>query len=73
MWVPIGFAHGFVVLADDTEFLYKTTDYWAPEHERSIRWNDASLGIDWPVDGLELRLSEKDQHGVAFVDAECFP
>ena len=73
MWVPIGFAHGFVVLADDTEFLYKTTDYWAPEHVRSIRWNDASLGIDWPVDGLELRLSEKDQHGVAFADAECFP
>jgi len=73
MWVPVGFAHGFVVLADETEFLYKTTDYWAPEHERSIQWDDASLGIDWPVDGLELRLSEKDQQGVAFADAECFP
>lgn len=73
MWVPVGFAHGFVVLADETEFLYKTTDYWAPEHERSIQWDDASLGIDWPVDGLELCLSEKDQQGVAFADAECFP
>jgi len=73
MWVPVGFAHGFVVLADETEFLYKTTDYWAPEHERSIQWDDAGLGIDWPVDGLELRLSEKDQQGVAFADAECFP
>ena len=72
MWIPIGFAHGFVVLADDTEFLYKTTDYWAPEHERSIQWDDASLGIDWPVDGLELRLSDKDRQGVAFADAECF-
>ncbi len=49
MWIPVGFAHGFVVLAEDTEFLYKTTDYWAPEHERTIQWDDASLGIDWPI------------------------
>lgn len=72
MWIPVGFAHGFVVLAEDTEFLYKTTDYWAPEHERCIRWNDASLAIDWPIDGFEPRLSEKDQQGAAFADAETF-
>jgi len=73
LWIPPGLAHGFVVLADDTEFLYKTTDYWAPEHERSIKWNDSRLAINWPVDGLDLRLSDKDQQGVAFADAEYFP
>lgn len=72
MWVPPGFAHGFLVLADDTEFLYKTTDFYAPEHERTIQWNDADLAIDWPIDGLELRLSEKDRHGTAFAQAEYF-
>nr|GFD59677.1 hypothetical protein [Tanacetum cinerariifolium] len=50
LWIPEGFAHGFVVLSEHAEFLYKTTDYWAPEHERSLAWNDASVGIDWPVD-----------------------
>jgi dTDP-4-dehydrorhamnose 3,5-epimerase len=73
MWIPAGFAHGFLVLADDTEFLYKTTDYYAPEHERSIQWDDATLAIDWPIDGLQLRLSAKDQNGVAFAEAEYFP
>ena len=72
LWVPPGFAHGFVVLADETEFLYKTTDYYAPEHERCISWDDADLAIDWPSDGLDLRLSAKDQQGVPFAAAEYF-
>jgi len=72
MWVPAGVAHGFLVLADDTEFLYKTTDYYAPEYERTIQWNDADLAIDWPIDGLELRLSEKDRVGASFAGAELF-
>ena len=70
LWIPPGFAHGFLVLAQDTEFLYKTTDYYAPKHERTIQWNDADLAIDWPIDGLELRLSDKDQAGTPFARAE---
>lgn len=72
LWVPPGFAHGFLVLADETEFLYKTTDYYAPEHERCIRWDDADLAIDWPSDGLDLRLSDKDENGGSFAAAEYF-
>jgi dTDP-4-dehydrorhamnose 3,5-epimerase len=72
LWLPPGFAHGFLVLADETEFLYKTTDYYAPEHERCIRWDDADLAIDWPVDGLDLRLSDKDRNGVSFAAAENY-
>jgi dTDP-4-dehydrorhamnose 3,5-epimerase len=72
MWVPPGFAHGFLVLADETEFLYKTTDYYAPEHERTIQWDDPDLAIDWPIDGFEPRLSDKDQHGVSFAEVEYF-
>ena len=72
MWIPPGFAHGFLVLAEDTEFLYKTTDYYAPEHERTIQWDDSELAIDWPVDNLELRLSEKDRQATAFAQAEHF-
>ena len=72
MWIPPGFAHGFLVLEDDTEFLYKTTDYYAPEHERTIQWNDPELAIEWPLDGLEVRLSDKDQAGTAFANAETF-
>ena len=60
MWVPPGFAHGFFVLSEAAEFLYKTTDYYAPEYERSIRWDDPDLGIDWPLDGAIPQLSGKD-------------
>ena len=72
MWVPPGFAHGFLVLEDDTEFLYKTTNYYAPEHERSILWDDPELAIEWPIDDLEIRLSDKDKAGTAFANAETF-
>jgi dTDP-4-dehydrorhamnose 3,5-epimerase len=72
LWVPPGFAHGFLVLSEYAEFLYKTTDYYAPEHERSIRWDDPAVGIAWPLQG-EPRLSAKDQAGIALADAEVFP
>jgi dTDP-4-dehydrorhamnose 3,5-epimerase len=65
LWVPPGLAHGFVVLSDFAEFLYKTTDYYAPEHERCIAWNDPDLAIDWPIEGLPT-LSAKDAAGKAF-------
>lgn len=71
MWVPQGFAHGFVVLSDYAEFLYKTTDYWAPDFERSILWNDPDLNIDWPMNAAPV-LSTKDQNGVRFRNAEIF-
>jgi dTDP-4-dehydrorhamnose 3,5-epimerase len=72
MWVPEGFAHGFLVLEEDTEFLYKTTEFYAPEHERTIRWDDPELAIEWPLQGLEPRLSEKDKNGNSFASAETF-
>jgi dTDP-4-dehydrorhamnose 3,5-epimerase len=68
---PRASAHGFVVLSETAEFLYKTTDYWAPEHERCIAWNDPAIGIDWPIEG-EPSLSAKDQKGVALGQAEVF-
>ena len=71
LWVPAGFAHGFVVLSDYAEFLYKTTDYYAPENERCIAWNDVDLNIDWQING-EPDLSDKDKQGAAFCDAEWF-
>ena len=71
MWVPPGFAHGFVVTSESAEFLYKTTDYWAPEYERCIRWNDPAIGIDWPIDTPPL-LSAKDANGKLLADAEVF-
>ncbi len=71
MWVPEGFAHGFVVLSETAEFLYKTTDYWAPEHERCIVWNDISLAINWPIDGDPV-VSAKDAEGAAFQAAEVY-
>jgi dTDP-4-dehydrorhamnose 3,5-epimerase len=70
-WIPPGFAHGFVVLSDAAEFLYKTTDYYAPEHERSLLWNDPALDIDWECDG-EPTLSAKDRAGVPLRDADTF-
>ena len=71
LWVPEGFAHGFVVLSDTAEFLYKTTHYWAPEFERSIAWNDPALGIQWPIQG-EPTLSAKDQQALSLEKAELF-
>ena len=70
-WVPEGFAHGFVVLSDTAEFLYKTTDYWAPEFERSIAWNDPTIAIKWPIQG-QPALSGKDQQGKLLIDSEHF-
>ena len=69
-WVPAGFAHGFVVLSDTADFLYKTTDYYAPTFERCIRWNDPAIAIDWLT--TAPLLSEKDQNGLALQDAEVF-
>jgi dTDP-4-dehydrorhamnose 3,5-epimerase len=71
LWVPEGFAHGFVVLSDTAEFLYKTTDYWFPEHERSILWNDTDLAIDWKLQ-TQPALSSKDAKGVTLKAAEVF-
>ena len=72
LWLPPGMAHGFLVLSESAEFLYKTTDYWAPEHERCIAWNDPTLAIAWPaLDGAPL-LSAKDANGQWFVEAEVF-
>jgi dTDP-4-dehydrorhamnose 3,5-epimerase len=71
LWVPPGFAHGFVVLSNNAEFLYKTTDYYAPEHERCIRWDDAELAIDWQLKGEPL-VSDKDARGVSFQQADVF-
>lgn len=71
-WIPEGFAHGFVVLSDYAEFLYKTTDYWAPEHERCIVWNDPDLSISWPISEAPL-LSAKDATSKLLREAEVFP
>ncbi len=71
LWVPEGFGHGFLVLSDVAEFLYRTTDLYAPEYERCINWNDPDIGIQWPVSGQPL-LSEKDLHGVSFHEAELY-
>jgi dTDP-4-dehydrorhamnose 3,5-epimerase len=73
LWVPPGFAHGFLALADGTEFIYKCTDYYAPEFERSIAWNDPDLGIAWPLSGEVPVLSAKDAAAVSFQKAEYFP
>jgi dTDP-4-dehydrorhamnose 3,5-epimerase len=72
MWIPAGFAHGFVVTSESAEFLYKTTDYWAPEHERAILWNDPAIGIQWPELDAAPLLSGKDQAALLLADAEVF-
>ncbi|MEI7970356.1 MAG: dTDP-4-dehydrorhamnose 3,5-epimerase [Betaproteobacteria bacterium] len=72
LWIPPGFGHGFCVTSDAAEFLYKTTDYWAPEHERTLLWNDPALGIPWPVDGEPL-LSAKDREGRPLAECEVYP
>ena len=71
-WVPQGFAHGFVVLSETADFLYKTTDYYAPQFEHCIRWDDPALGIEWPLGDIEPQVSAKDAAGKSFADALHF-
>ena len=75
MWIPEGFAHGFLVLSDTAEFLYKTTNYWAPQYERTLLWNDPAIGIQWPLSGLQDLnpvLSAKDTAGLLLSEAEVY-
>ena len=72
MWIPPGFAHGFFVLSDTADFLYKTTDYWYPEHERCLLWNDPELAIHWPLGNTAPKLAAKDSAGLPLALAECF-
>jgi dTDP-4-dehydrorhamnose 3,5-epimerase len=72
LWIPPGFAHGFLVLSDAAEFLYKTTDYWYAEHERTLLWNDPALGIDWPLSGAPL-LAAKDAAGRPLALTDVYP
>lgn len=71
LWIPPGFAHGFVVISESADFLYKTTDYYAPEYERSLLWNDKDIGVDWPINSDAI-LSEKDRNGERFALCEKF-
>ncbi|KUY82179.1 dTDP-4-dehydrorhamnose 3,5-epimerase [Burkholderia sp. RF4-BP95] len=71
LWIPPGFAHGFVVLSDAAQFLYKTTDYWFPEHERCIVWDDPEIGIEWPIDAAPI-LAPKDAAGKRLSEAEVY-
>ena len=73
LWIPPGFAHGFYVLSDTAEFFYKCTDYYAPEHERTLSWDDPKLAIPWPIHGADPILSPKDRQGRALADADCYP
>jgi dTDP-4-dehydrorhamnose 3,5-epimerase len=72
LWVPEGFAHGFLVLSETAEFLYKTTDYYAPAHERCIRWNDLEIAIEWPDNGIKITTSDKDANGKTLSLADTF-
>jgi dTDP-4-dehydrorhamnose 3,5-epimerase len=72
LWIPAGFAHGFYVLSESAEFFYKCTDFYAPEHERTLSWDDPALGIAWPLEGAPL-LSPKDLQGKPLAAAECYP
>lgn len=71
LWIPEGFAHGFVVVSESAEFLYKTTDYWAPEHERSLAWDDPTVAVEWPM-SEQPTLSGKDQKALRLEDADVF-
>ncbi len=71
-WVPPGFAHGFLSLEDDTDFLYKCTEYYAPDHEHAIRWNDPQIGIEWPLEGIVPELSTKDSAAATLQDSDCY-
>lgn len=72
LWIPPGFAHGFLVTSNYAEFVYKTTDYYAPEHERTLAWDDPTVAVNWPISGAP-KLSEKDAKGAPLADAETFP
>lgn len=72
LWIPPGFAHGFLTLVDGTEFLYKCTNTYAPQHERTIAWNDPDIGISWPINGIPPILSDKDNVGLSLHSAELF-
>ncbi|HEY1459179.1 MAG TPA: dTDP-4-dehydrorhamnose 3,5-epimerase [Casimicrobiaceae bacterium] len=72
LWIPPGYAHGFLVLSDSADFLYKTTDYWYPEHERSLLWNDPAIGIEWPLAGAPM-LAAKDIAGRPLASADVYP
>lgn len=72
-WVPEGFAHGFVTLEDDTDFLYKCTAPYAPQHEGSLAWDDPTVGIEWPLEGIEPKLSAKDMNGLSLDQVQAFP
>lgn len=73
LWVPEGFAHGFLTLEDGTDMLYKCTASYAPEHEHSLAWDDPDVGVDWPTEGMDVQLSAKDREGVALADVKSFP
>jgi len=73
LWVPPGFGHGYFVLSESTDFLYKTTDYYAPQHERCVLWNDPAVGVQWPLSGIEPILSAKDKLGARLADAPLYP
>ncbi|HEX7710256.1 MAG TPA: dTDP-4-dehydrorhamnose 3,5-epimerase [Sphingomonadaceae bacterium] len=73
LWVPPGFGHGFLTLEDGTDFLYKCTEFYTPEDERCIAWNDPRIGIDWPLGGIEPTLSQKDRAGVPLAEAGLYP
>jgi dTDP-4-dehydrorhamnose 3,5-epimerase len=72
LWVPAGFAHGFYVTSESAQVLYKTTDYWAPEHERTLQWNDSAVGVEWPLTGEPI-LNPKDEAGTPFARCETYP
>jgi dTDP-4-dehydrorhamnose 3,5-epimerase len=72
LWIPPGFGHGFLVLSETADFLYKTTEYWLPEHDRSLAWNDPAVGIEWPLDGAAPMLAAKDAAAPRLADADLY-